>query len=147
MTGRPRPPGLEHDVSHEQHDSHAATYFMVFLALCVFTAMSVVADIVHLADKNVLRVIVLAIATAKALCVMMFFMHLKFERAWKYLLLVPTLILASALPFALMPDVGMHYYTPDVPQIREYARMQVVEAQEAAAHAEEEGEVKPPAAH
>lgn len=113
---------------HEHHDSHAATYFMVFLALCVFTALSVAADMAHLANKNVLRVIVLAIASAKALCVMLFFMHLKFERAWKYLLLVPTLILASALPFALMPDVGMPYYTPEAPQRKEYARLLAAEA-------------------
>ena len=134
-------------MSHEQHDSQAATYFLVFLALCVFTGLSVVADLVHMADKNVLRVIVLAIATAKALCVLLYFMHLKFERAWKYLLLVPTLILASALPFALMPDVGMHYYTPDVPQIREYARMQVAAAQAAAEQAKEDGAAKAPEAH
>lgn len=113
---------------HEHHESHAGTYFLVFLALCLFTAMSVVADMVELADKNVLRVIVLAIATAKALCVMLFFMHLKFERAWKYLLLVPTFILASALPFALMPDVGIPYYVPEAPQRKEYARLLAAEA-------------------
>ena len=116
-------------MSHDQHESHAGTYFIVFLALCGLTALSVIADMVHLADRNVLRVIVLAIASAKALCVMLFFMHLKFERAWKYLLLVPTFILASALPFALMPDVGMPYYTPEVPQHREYARLLAAEAQ------------------
>ena len=108
---------------HEHHESHAGTYFAVFLALCVFTGLSVVADLAHMANHNVLSVIVLAIASAKALCVMLFFMHLKFERAWKYMLLVPTFILASALPFALMPDVGMPYYTPEAPQVKEYARM------------------------
>lgn len=119
--------------SHEHHESHAATYFMVFLALCVFTGLSVAADSMHLANKNVLRVIVLAIATAKALCVMMYFMHLKFERAWKYLLLLPTFILASAIPFALMPDVGMPYYTPEAPQRKEYARLLAAEAHDHAA--------------
>lgn len=113
---------------HEHHESHAATYFMVFLALCVFTVLSVAADSLHLANKNVLRVIVLAIASAKALCVMLFFMHLKFERAWKYLLLLPTFILASAIPFALMPDVGIPYYTPEAPQRKEYARLMAAEA-------------------
>jgi cytochrome c oxidase subunit 4 len=104
----------------DHYESHLRTYGAVFLALCVFTVMSIMADVLHFANHNVTVAIVLAVAVAKALCVMMFFMHLKFERAWKYLLLAPTLILASAIPFALMPDVGMHYYTPDNPQLHEY---------------------------
>ena len=65
---------------------------------------------------GVLAVIVLAIASAKALCVMLYFMHLKFERNWKYVLLAPTFVLACGLPLALLPDVGVHYYDIDVPQ-------------------------------
>ena len=112
------------DHEHEENHSHAGTYFAVFIALCVFTGLSILADVMDFSDKNVTRVLVLTVATAKALCVMMYFMHLKFERAWKYLLLIPTGILAMALPFALFPDVGAHYYTPDVPQVREYAAQQ-----------------------
>lgn len=108
----------------DDHDSHAATYFTVFLALCALTAVSVVADLLHLADHRILVAIVMAVATAKALCVMLFFMHLKFERAWKYLLLGPTAVLALALPLALAPDIGMHYYLQDVPQTVEYERQQ-----------------------
>ncbi len=111
------------ELSHDDNHSHAGTYLVVFIALCVFTGLSIIADVMHFSDRNVTRVLVLSIATAKALCVMLYFMHLKFERAWKYLLLAPTFILASALPFALAPDVGMHYYTPDVPQVQEYAKL------------------------
>ncbi len=111
------------DHAHGENHSHAGTYFAVFIALCVFTGLSILADVMHFSDRNVTRVLVLAVATAKALCVMMYFMHLKFERAWKYLLLAPTFILASALPFALAPDVGLHYYTPEVPQVQEYAKL------------------------
>ena len=63
-----------------------------------------------------LATMVLAVATAKALFVMMNFMHLRFEGKWKYLLLSPTVILAMGLPLALLPDVGVHYYTTDIPQ-------------------------------
>ena len=101
---------------HEQHDSHSAAYWRVFWALCGFTVISVVADLVALPSKFLLGAIVLAVATAKALCVMMYFMHLKFERAWKYLLLAPTMIIAAALPVALRPDIGAHYYVQDVKQ-------------------------------
>ena len=105
---------------HDHDESHGAAYFKVFVALCVFTGISVAADIVHLPSKIMLGAIVLSVAVAKALCVMMFFMHLKFERAWKYLLLAPTIILALALPISLRPDIGETYYTPDVQQLRDY---------------------------
>jgi len=49
---------------------------------------------------------------------MRYFMHLKFEGAWKYVILLPTAILACGLPLALAPDIGLHYYTTDVPQVR-----------------------------
>lgn len=105
---------------HEHHESHGATYLTVFFALCIFTAISVAADYVQLKNKVLLGAIVLAVAVAKALCVMMYFMHLKFERAWKYLLLAPTVIIALALPVALRPDIGETYYVPDVQQLRDF---------------------------
>ena len=108
----------EHD--HDHHESHGKLYFAVFCALCVFTAISVAADLVHLPSKILLGAIVLAVAVAKALCVLMYFMHLKFERAWKYLLLAPTTIIALAIPLSLRPDIGTSYYVQDVPQLRDY---------------------------
>ncbi|WP_373650794.1 cytochrome C oxidase subunit IV family protein [Schlesneria sp. DSM 10557] len=105
---------------HEQHESHGGVYFKVFLALCVFTLISVAADLVGMPNKIMLGAIVLAVAVAKALCVLMYFMHLKFERAWKYLLLVPTTIIALAIPVSLRPDIGASYYVQDIPQLRDY---------------------------
>lgn len=113
---------------HSGHHSHGKVYFVVFCALCVFTLLSIVADLVHIPSRIALVGIVLAVATCKALCVMLYFMHLKFERAWKYLLLAPTFILAFTIPFALAPDVGMHYYTVDVPQVHEYEAQQAAGA-------------------
>jgi len=106
---------------HEHNDSHAGLYFAVFIALCCFTGLSVAADMMKAANPNVIKVIVLAIATAKAMCVMLYFMHLKFERAWKYMLLAPTFILAIGMMLGLIPDIGRHYYTVDTPQVHEYA--------------------------
>lgn len=135
----------DHDPSHaagggheHEHHSHGRTYFLVFCALCVFTLMSIAADAFHIPNKNVLRAIILTVATSKALCVMMYFMHLKFEGPWKYLLLAPTFILAFTIPFALAPDVGMTYYTRDVPQVYE---------QEAREAASKDGHAPAKAAH
>ena len=101
------------------HKSHDKSYRLVFMPLCVFTGLSFYADILPVKEAGsesegwstpVIAVIVLAIAVAKATCVMLFFMHLKWERGWKYVLLAPTTILAIGFPIALMPDIGFHYY-------------------------------------
>tara|TARA_B100001179_G_C18257036_1_gene260854 strand:- start:89 stop:496 length:408 start_codon:yes stop_codon:yes gene_type:complete len=102
------------------HKSHDKIYLLVFGALLVFTALSFGADVLPVKEAGsesesgwstpVIAVIVLAIAVAKAMCVMLFFMHLKWERGWKYVLLAPTTILAIGFPIALMPDIGFHYY-------------------------------------
>jgi cytochrome c oxidase subunit 4 len=102
--------------AHAQSHPHV-NYLLIFGALCLFTLLSVIFDLVEL-TKPVTAVLVLAVAAAKALCVMMFFMHLKFEGNWKFVLLLPTFILACGLPLALAPDVGLHYYTPQVPQMK-----------------------------
>ena len=104
-------------MAQDEHDNHHVNYLYVFFALCGFTAMSVAFDgLPDTVPHGVTIVLVLAVAVAKALCVMMFFMHLKFEGNWKYVLLAPTTILAIGLPLALYPDVGVAYYTPTAPQ-------------------------------
>tara|TARA_B100000029_G_scaffold229744_1_gene227219 strand:+ start:3045 stop:3410 length:366 start_codon:yes stop_codon:yes gene_type:complete len=93
------------------HESHDAIYLKVFGALCLFTILSAAADMLpDGVPDSVVAVIVLAIAVAKATCVLLFFMHLKWERGWKYVLLAPTTILAIGFPIALTPDIGKHYY-------------------------------------
>lgn len=114
-----------HEAGHEhEYHSHGKLYFMVFAALCVFTVISILADVVHIPNRALLVGIVLAVAVCKALCVLLVFMHLKFERAWKYLLLAPTLILACTIPFALTPDIGLHYYVTTTPQRYEFEAQQ-----------------------
>lgn len=104
-------------MSDSGHGSHHVNYLLIFVLLCGFTALSVVADLVEMPSKAVLIVIVFAIASAKATCVLLFFMHLKFEGNWKLIILAPTTILAIGLPIALMPDVAFHYYINDAAQI------------------------------
>ena len=108
-------------MAHGDHGSHNVNYLLVFLVLCGFTALSVVFDLVSFDNHAVTIVLVMAVAVAKALCVMMFFMHLKFEGNWKYVLLAPTTILAIGLPLALMPDIGTTYYISTAPQATEWS--------------------------
>ena len=106
-------------MAHEEHTDHHAPYFAVFIALCVCTGLSALADIFDIRSAFGylgLVVIVFSIAVAKALFVMVYFMHLKFEGRWKFVLLAPTIILAIGLPLALLPDIGVHYYTETATQ-------------------------------
>ena len=69
------------------HKSHDKIYWAVFFALCIFTGLSFAADELPVKEAGsesasgwstpVIAVIVLAIAVAKATCVMLYFMHLK----------------------------------------------------------------------
>ena len=41
----------------------------------------------------------------------LFFMHLWWERAWKYVLTLPAMVLGTVLVLLLIPDVGMRTRT------------------------------------
>lgn len=106
-----------HDHAHAGDHAHPhVNYFMIFIALCICTGISVALDLVEL-PPSLLVVGVLAVAVAKALFVMTYFMHLKFEGPWKFIILAPTAILAVGLMVALAPDMAMHYYSNDAPQV------------------------------
>ncbi len=102
---------------------HHFNSFMIFIALCVCTALSVVFDLISIESKVVVAILVFSVAIAKALFVMTYFMHLKFEGKWKYVLLAPTVILALGIPLALLPDIGVHYYTVDTPQLDDHTAL------------------------
>jgi len=106
------------DHAHGDDHGHNVNYLAIFFALCVCTALSVAFDFVP--SKKVAAVLVLAIAVAKAQFVMRYFMHLKFEGLWKYVLLLPTTILACGLPLALAPDIAMHYYRPEGAEVKAF---------------------------
>ncbi len=131
-----------HEELEHGHGHHHVNYFAVFMALCVCTLISIVFDLVHL-PKSLIVALVLAVATAKATFVLTYFMHLKFEGNWKYIILAPTAILAVGLMIALAPDVGLHYYTPDVPQVRILAEEQA----HGHSHDHEKPAEEPKAAH
>jgi cytochrome c oxidase subunit 4 len=131
--GHEHVPGQPH--GSEAH-SHHGQYLLVFYALCVLTALSVIADLAGGGKgRIVLALIVLTIACFKAMFVMMYFMHLKFEGKWKFALLAPTGVLAIALMVALGPDIGMHYYDQQVPQVTEEVQQLLHDSHGEAGHA------------
>ena len=48
----------------------------------------------------------MAVSCTKALLVVLFFMHVKYEANWKYVLTIPASLMAVFLVLALVPDVG-----------------------------------------
>lgn len=97
--------------THQGHGSHGGlgVYLGVFVALCVLTLLSfVVGNSQVLRDKapQVMWAAMMAVSCAKAMLVMLFFMHLKWEANWKYVLTVPASMMSLFLVLMLVPDVG-----------------------------------------
>ena len=90
-----------------EHSQGNPSPFFIFALLIGGTALTVALSGPYTdfgATGNV--VVGLIIATAKASLVALFFMHLKYEANWKYVLLVPPLVLFLVLVVGLTPDVA-----------------------------------------
>lgn len=81
------------------------TYYKVFFGLLVFTVVTfLVAE--NFQNKTAKIFAAMTIASVKASLVAMYFMHLKFEGRWKWVLLAPTVVLAIVMICALLPDIA-----------------------------------------
>ena len=102
----------EHNLTADQEiyvESHAP-YMKVFWALLILTVLEY-AYARFLEGKITFAVLVaglMVLAITKAFLVGWFFMHLKFEGRWIYMMLVPVCFLAFALVTGLAPDMAFH---------------------------------------
>jgi cytochrome c oxidase subunit 4 len=103
---------LEHH-AHDEHGSHGVTkYLYVFGALTVLTGASFFTYSTYWPYKDQPAVgwtFMMAVSCTKALLVMLFFMHLKYEASWKYVLTIPASVMAIFLLLALIPDVKWRF--------------------------------------
>jgi cytochrome c oxidase subunit 4 len=95
----------------DTHQGHGGlgVYMMVFVSLCILTLLSfLVGNSAVLREKapQVMWAAMMAVSCAKAMLVMLFFMHLKWEANWKYVLTVPASMMSLFLVLMLVPDVG-----------------------------------------
>ena len=102
---------------HEEHGS-LKTYLTVFVVLLVLTVVSfTVGNLQDLKARAPAAIwaFMMAVSVAKALLVILFFMHLKWEANWKYVLTIPCCIMSVFLVLMLMPDVGwrVKYYSEE----------------------------------
>ncbi len=101
---------LEDGGKDPHHDSKDRKRFFVviFLLLCALTLTSFWIANSHLMETRAVGwTAMMAVAVAKALLVILFFMHLWWERRWKYVLTLPALVLGLVLVLLLVPDVGL----------------------------------------
>lgn len=98
----------------DSHDTqpHAGidvkTYFVIFGALAIFTAVSFIVN--EAVRHDVLGVyagfvLILGVAICKAVLVGMFFMHLKIDWTRLYFVIVPVMLLAVMMMVVLLPDI------------------------------------------
>ncbi|MEX2025873.1 MAG: cytochrome C oxidase subunit IV family protein [Pirellulaceae bacterium] len=100
---------------HEDHDEHHAPpgsgkYWAVFITLVVLTIISFAVGNSSALRENAPQVMwaaMMAVSSAKAMLVILFFMHLKWEANWKYVLTVPASIMSVFLLLMLIPDIGL----------------------------------------
>lgn len=99
----------------EEHQQEAhAPYLLVWMWLAILTGV----EYFYAAGFKDFFVILLCgllvLAGVKAGMVGWYFMHLKFEGKWVYLLIVPAIILATILVLALVPDQALKPEDTDV---------------------------------
>ena len=99
----------------ERHVESHAPYLKVFWALLVFTILEYLYAR-FLPDLGFAPLVagLLAMAIVKAGLVGWYFMHLKFEGRWIYMMLVPVGLLALIVVTGLVPDIAMHEDPPEI---------------------------------
>lgn len=89
---------------HHPHVLPLSTYFGIYFTLLVLTALTVGISYVDLGNANLL--IAMAVATAKALCVALVFMHLLFDRKFNAIVFSSSLIFLAIFIGFTMADTS-----------------------------------------
>ncbi len=98
------------DSEQDIPQNRGTTFVVVFLMLCGLTALSFWISRSHLMDHRLTGwAAMMAVSFSKAMLVGMFFMHLLWERRWKYALTIPAMIMGTLLVLLLVPDIGLRY--------------------------------------
>ncbi len=91
----------------QQHVESHAPYMKIFYALLVLTVLEYFYAKIMAGGFHLLLGGLLALAFIKAALVGAYFMHVKFEGKWVYLMIIPATIMAAFLILALVPDIAM----------------------------------------
>jgi cytochrome c oxidase subunit 4 len=98
---------LPADMAEElQVESHAP-YLKIWFILAVLTGVEYLYALIFKDHFLILVVGLVSLALVKAGMVGWYFMHLKFERRWVYILIIPACVMAVFLTLMLYPDMAM----------------------------------------
>jgi cytochrome c oxidase subunit 4 len=105
----------DHGDDHGNHQHGGVRlYVMVALGLVVLTSFSYAThlpfwDSIFGDSLTIKRIWMMAVSCTKAMLVILFFMHLKWEANWKWVLTVPASLMSVLLVLALIPDVALRF--------------------------------------
>ncbi len=103
-----------HDVHAEKHEAHPPVpYFLIFGTLVIFTGITIGASYIHFESHTANVLLALAIAAFKASLVMLFFMHLKYEKRPIVIIAIVPFVLVAVLITALLPDIANGQFHQD----------------------------------
>ena len=109
MSHEPHDPAHPHGHAPDHSHGGVRIYVMVAIALVFLTACSywTYTPFWPFGENIVIkRTWMMAVSCTKAMLVILFFMHLKWEANWKWVLTVPASLMSLLLVLALVPDVG-----------------------------------------
>lgn len=98
------------DSEHEEHQMNIWGIGACLFVLTAATSATLWLQKTSFWAPTTNALFVFMISVCKASFVVAFFMHFKYERAWKYVLCIPPLVLAVVIVFSLLPDVGFDTY-------------------------------------
>ena len=103
------PPNAEHGAP--AHDPHFKAYITVFIALCVLTGTSFLANLL-LGQGHASMWIIMAVSVVKATLVAVIFMHLITDWPKVYCIIIPVSVMGVMMMIELLPDIVLswHYY-------------------------------------
>jgi len=98
-------------------DAHAgpgvSAYLVIFGALVVFSLISFIVNS-SVRGGSIQPptgfMLILGVAICKAVLVAMFFMHLKFDWARLYFMIIPVMILGTMMVVVLLPDIVLAWH-------------------------------------
>src|SRR5688572_18095232 len=108
MADHSHPPHHDDDAHHHAHGG-VGKYVIVFLVLLALTAISfAVGNSPTLRENSpgTMWAMMMAVSCAKAMLVILFFMHILWEANWKYVLTIPASMMSIFLLLMLVPDIG-----------------------------------------
>ena len=130
---------LTHDGHEAAHDDHGGVgiYVAVAIALVFLTACSywTYTPLWPFGENIAIkRIWMMAVSCTKAMLVILFFMHLKWEANWKWVLTVPASLMSAFLVLALVPDVGLRMQHASHERMKFAAELPAQESAEGATH-------------